>query len=392
MQKGRGFKTHALFYLYPHKLSPCFRVIHLLFCVKENKYCSEKNLISFLYMAQIDNGRLRQFFFLALIIGMGAVISVELFPFVTSVLGAITFYILFRKSMFYLTYKKKWKKSMAALLIMFTSFVIILLPVSVLLKLLYNKVLVLLQNPEMWMGKLEEFVNRVNNLLGTDLLKEQNLGELPAMLGKTVPNILLATIDTMIIVALLYFVLYFMLVRGREMEHWLYEHVPLKDENVKKIGKEIVDMVVSNAIGIPMLALIQAVFAYLAYLILGVPDPLLWGSVTAFAAMLPVIGSTAIWFPLSLYLYFNGQEWQAITLWIYGAVVIINIDNIFRLILQKRMADVHPLITMFGVILGISLFGFIGLVFGPLLVSMFILLLRIYNDEFVKKQRIIETT
>lgn len=343
-------------------------------------------------MANLDNNRLRQIFFLTLIIGLGFIISLEIYPFVSALLGAITFYVLFRKFMFFLTVKKKWRKALAALVIMVLSFIIILLPTSLLLKQLYNKLSVLLENPQEWLGKIQGFVTTLNTKLDIDLMSDKNLERLPEMIGNLVPNILLATMDTMLIVALLYFVLYFMLTNGREMERWLYEYIPLREENVEKIGKEINSMVLSNAIGIPLLAIIQAVFAFMAYWILGVPDPLLWGSVTAFASMLPVIGSTAIWFPLALYLYFNGQEWQGITLFAFGAGIIINVDNVFRLMLQKRMADVHPLITMFGVIIGVNLFGFIGLVFGPLLVSMFILLLRIYNDEFVRKQRVLKHT
>ena len=67
---------------------------------------------------------------------------------------------------------------------------------------------------------------------------------------------------------------------------------------------------------------------------------------------------------------------------IFGYGVIGTSDNIFRFWLQKKIGDVHPLITVFGVILGINLFGFIGLVFGPLLISVFILLIRIYRLEF----------
>lgn len=340
-------------------------------------------------MANLDSGRMRQIFFLIIIIALGLLIFWEIYPFLTAVLGAVTFYVLFRGLMFHLSLKKRWNKTAAALLIMALSFVIILLPTGVLLKLLYDKLMVLLSTPDVWLAKIQTVVAEVNELLGTDLLSNKNLEQLPAMLGNVVPNILMATLDTLLIVALMYFILFFMLTGGRNMERWLYEYVPLKDENVIKIGHEIYSMVLSNAIGIPLLAIIQAIFAFFAYWFLGVPDPLLWGAVTAFASMLPVIGSTIVWFPLSIYLYFSGQEWQGITLWIFGAVVIINIDNVFRLILQKRMADVHPLITMFGVIIGVSLFGFIGLIFGPLLVSMFILLLRIYNDEFVQKQRII---
>lgn len=343
-------------------------------------------------MAQLDGNRLRQTLFLILIFGLAILLFWKIYPFITALLGALTFYVLFRKMMQALTVKRKWNKTLSAMLIMLLSFIIILLPTGILLKLLYNKVMVLVNQPDSWLQEVELLVSQLNNALGTDILSTENLGKVPSILAKIVPNILLATLDTLVIVALLYFVLYFMLTNSEKMENWLFEYVPLKDNNLKTIEKEIVAMVLSNAIGIPLLAIIQAVFAFAAYWFLGVPEPLLWGTITAFAAMLPVVGSTAVWFPLSLYLYFNGMEWQGITLWLYGVLVIINVDNIFRMILQKRMANTHPLITMFGVIIGVSLFGFIGLIFGPLLVSLFIVLLKVYNDEFLTKQRQVETT
>jgi predicted PurR-regulated permease PerM len=63
------------------------------------------------------------------------------------------------------------------------------------------------------------------------------------------------------------------------------------------------------------------------------------------------------------------------------------VDNLFRFLLNKKLGDIHPLITIFGVIVGIQLFGFIGLIFGPLLISMFLLLLKIYSSEFITKRR-----
>ena len=341
-------------------------------------------------MAQLDNNRLRQAFFLLLIFSLGVLLFWKVYPFISALLGALTFYVLFRKAMFYLCQKKKWNTTLAALLIMLFSFIIVLLPTIVLLKLLYNKLMIIVNEPESWLKEVERLVNELNSVLGTDILSTQNLEKIPALLADVVPNILLATLDTLIILALLYFVLYFMLTNAKKIETWLHKSVPLKENNLKTIGKEIIDMVLSNAIGIPLLAVLQAIFAFGAYWFLGVPEPLLWATITAFAAMLPVVGSTAVWFPLSLYLYFNGQEWQGITLWLYGVVVIINVDNVFRMVLQKRMANTHPLVTMFGVIIGVSLFGFIGLVFGPLLVSLFVVLLRVYRDEFLVNDEIAE--
>ena len=72
---------------------------------------------------------------------------------------------------------------------------------------------------------------------------------------------------------------------------------------------------------------------------------------------------------------------------IYGFGVIGTVDNVLRFTLLRRLGNVHPLTTVFGVIIGLSLFGFIGLIFGPLLISLFMLLLKIYSSEFITKQR-----
>lgn len=338
-------------------------------------------------MSNFDGGKLKQFFYLLILLGLGLLLFFELYPYISAFLGALTFYVLFRKPFFYLHYKKGWKKSITALLIILLSFLIIVLPVGTLVKLLVNKLMSVISSTDDLSARLDEFITTLNDRLGFEIISEETAQQIPERLAQDGPNVLMGALDVLIILSLLYLILYYMLVKGREMERWVAEHLPLKDENVKKLGDEVVGMVMSNAVGIPLLALVQAAFAYGAYYFLGVPDPILWGVVTAFASLLPVIGSTAVWFPLSIYLYLTGNEWQGIVLWVYGVVVIINIDNVFRMILQKKMADVHPLITLFGVIAGISLFGFMGIIFGPLLISLFILLCRIYYDEFMKKSR-----
>jgi len=82
----------------------------------------------------------------------------------------------------------------------------------------------------------------------------------------------------------------------------------------------------------------------------------------------------------------QGDNWQAIAMLIYGFVVVGSTDNIIRLYILDRLAAVHPLITLFGVIVGVQLFGFIGLIFGPLLISLFLLILKIYKKEYGNAQ------
>jgi predicted PurR-regulated permease PerM len=171
------------------------------------------------------------------------------------------------------------------------------------------------------------------------------------------------------------------------METALYEYIPLKDDNVEKLGKEVNRMVMSNAIGIPVIALAQGVVAVIGYFILGVKEPIFWFGVTCIAAMIPVVGAALAYVPLAIIFFANGSNWQGVAILIFGFAIIGTVDNVLRFTLLRKLGDVHPLTTVFGVIIGLNLFGFIGLIFGPLLISLFILLLKIYSSEFVVKQR-----
>jgi len=171
------------------------------------------------------------------------------------------------------------------------------------------------------------------------------------------------------------------------MEEDLYEYMPLKDANVAKLGKEMENMVLSNAIGIPVIALLQGVVALIGYLILGVNEPWFWFVITCITAMLPVVGAALAYVPVAIILFANDHTWQGVVMLIFGFGVIGTVDNFFRFALAKKFADVHPLITVFGVIIGLTMFGFLGLIFGPLLISLFLLLLKMYSNEFFVKQR-----
>jgi len=123
------------------------------------------------------------------------------------------------------------------------------------------------------------------------------------------------------------------------------------------------------------------------YLIIGIDEPWLWFVATSIAAMMPVVGAALIYIPLTISLFAQGDTGKGIAMAVWGFGVIGLVDNLFRFLLNRKLGDIHPLITIFGVIIGVQLFGFIGLIFGPLLISMFLLLLRIYSSEFIVKKR-----
>ncbi len=174
-----------------------------------------------------------------------------------------------------------------------------------------------------------------------------------------------------------------MLMNHQKLENWFYRTIPLKTSNLVKMNKDLKDLVISNAVGMPLTAFLQAIIAYIGYLIFGVDDAFTWFILTIFAAMLPVVGAALIYVPLGLFLLAKGETGSAVGLLIYCFVIVGLSDNLIRLVLQKKMADVHPLITIFGVIVGLNLFGFIGIIFGPILFSVFFWLVKLYKYEFI---------
>ena len=335
----------------------------------------------------IHQNRIRQVFFLVIIALLGILLFLELYSFIPALLGAITLYVLLHKWMFFLTEKKKWRKGGTALLLILFSMIVILLPVGLLINMLSSKISYAIQHSSELVEALKKVAHNIEQQYDITIVSDQNINKLGTTIAESLPKILGATFNTLSTIFFMYFILYFMLVNGRKMEDALYEHIPLRDENVNKLGKEVNKMVLSNAIGIPVIAFAQGVVGLIGYLILGVKEPFFWFGVTCIAGMLPVIGAALAYVPLAIIFFANDQTWQGIAMTIYGFGIIGTVDNVLRFSLLKRIGNVHPLTTVFGVIIGLNLFGFIGLIFGPLLISLFMLLLKIYSNEFIVKQR-----
>lgn len=335
----------------------------------------------------ISQNRIRQFFFIVILLLLGLLLFLELYSFLPAVLGAMTLYILMHRWMFFLTEKKKWRKGWTAALLMLLSFIVILLPVGLLANMLSSKVTYAVQHSSELVAALKKLVASLEQQFDITITSEENINKLGSAITQSLPRILGATFNTVTTIFFMYFILYFMLVNGRYMEDALYEYIPLKDDNVNKVSKEVNKMVVSNAIGIPLIAFAQGLVGLVGYLIIGVEQPFFWFGVTCIAAMLPVVGAALAYVPLAI-IFFAGEETgRGIAMLIFGFGIIGTVDNVLRFTLLRKLGDVHPLTTVFGVIIGLNLFGFIGLIFGPLLISLFILLLKIYSSEFISKQR-----
>ena len=325
---------------------------------------------------------LKQFLLLAVIILLVVVLGRQVITFMPGILGAVTLYILLRERYFQLTVVGNWKKWSTAILLIFISIMVFVHPFAVCAQILLPKFYAFLHNPEQLSQLMEMLSARLQRIIPQMKMDEGQLSEMTNNLAATVPGFLSATADILLNLVVAFFLLYFMLVDGRKMERKIQRFLPLKEDNIDNIWEATRVMVVSNAIGIPMLALSQAIVAALGYFIFGVSEALVWGIVTGIFSVLPIVGSAIIWAPISVYMIATDHVGAGIGLFLYSVIITSSIDNVLRFTILKKLGDVHPVVTVFGVIVGIPIFGFMGLIFGPLLISYLLLLIRIYRVEF----------
>lgn len=322
-----------------------------------------------------------------IIVVLGTILFVEFIPFLGGILGACTIYILVRKQMLYLTEKKHLRRSFVAVILLLETILCFLIPLSLAVWLFINKLQNFNLDPTQLVKSAEHIANLIEQRTGYDVLDTSNIMSAVSILPK-IGQVLTGGISGFAInVAVLVLILYFMLIGGAKMEKYVYSILPFSDENKKNVLNEINMIVTSNAIGIPLLAIIQGLIALLGYWIFDVPSPFLFGFLTCFATIIPVVGTALVWLPLALYMTLTGDWVNAAGLTAYALIIITNVDNLIRFILQKKMADTHPLITIFGVIIGLSLFGFMGIIFGPLLISIFILCFNIFKEKYLDNAR-----
>ena len=314
---------------------------------------------------------------------MGTLIFRELLPYLSGVLGAITIYVLMRKWMVALL-RRGWKPDLAAALLMVLSFIGILIPISGIIIMLGNKINNAVQNSERVVRAFKSQTAKWEDQLGYDFTSEIDVGAISSWLSENLQNLAGSTFEVTIAIGLMYFMLYYMLTNRSQLRESLFEYIPISKKNLKKIGKETHTMVRSNALGIPMVAIAQGIVALIGFLIFGIDDPLFWFVVVTIGSMIPFVGTLLGIIPVFILTLSSGNDFQAWGILLYGLIVVGSTDNLIRLYVLKKLDNVHPLITLIGVIVGVPLFGFIGLIFGPLLISLFLIVVRIYKREYGK--------
>ena len=313
----------------------------------------------------------------------------EALPYLSGFLGAITLFSILRGQMRFLTKKWHFPRWLAAFILILETLFLFLLPLAGIASMLID----LFTHTEIdlneWYHQAVKWVDEAKDRIGVDFVKRDGFfveQVLPALtkMGQTFTTKIVVGVYSLVVNSVvLLFVLYYMLYEREYFETAIRELLPFTEENKRILVSETQRIIAANAVGIPLIAIVQGGFAYLGYIFFGVEGALFYAVLTAFATIIPMVGTMVVYVPLALAFGFAGNWGSCIGLLIYGFLVIGGIDNVIRFLLQKSLADIHPLVTVFGVIFGVSIFGFWGVIFGPLLLSLLILLLNIFRHDYV---------
>ncbi len=223
---------------------------------------------------------------------------------------------------------------------------------------------------------LEHFAENIGQYIQQSALwVAQNLGSVFSSVAQIAVNVFVGI-----------FALYYFLKDGDKIHELIISKSPLSEEHTSQIFKKMTVAVKSVISGTLFIALIQGVVAGIGFFILGVPQPALWGMITVVTALIPAVGTMITVLPATGYLFFVSGPWYALGMFLWGAFVVGMIDNVLRPKLIERHMKIHPFLIFISVLGGISFFGPLGFILGPLTLSFLFALFEIYSS-FVESEK-----
>lgn len=332
-------------------------------------------------MAFLDSRRQRAG---VLIVVLGAGIAIALSPYASGLIGAAVLYVLFAPLNRLL--QRRMGSGMAAALVTGVAVLLVVFPGISVATLLVNKA-------QQVIGNLlnSEVLNRLNALEVAGFQVGPRIAaageQILSWAGQSALGLVGTATRLALNLTIAFFGLYFLLLRPDENWEIFRPYIPFSRANTDRLRDRFRDVTNSTLIGILFIALVQGLMIGLAFAVLGLPDAFFWGVVTGIISIVPVIGSPLVWGPACVALVLDARWGAALGLAAWGAVVVSSADNAIRPLIYRRYAAIHPMITVVGAFAGIRYFGLLGILIGPLALSYFFELIRMYREEYIEQDR-----
>jgi predicted PurR-regulated permease PerM len=281
-------------------------------------------------------------------------------------------------------------RSAVALLMILLILVVVILPTvyvtSKLVREVRATVSMLAESPnrDAYLERVELWVQRVTGEpADLHVYKNQLITQVRGFLVRAAPDFLGSITDWLLGFFIMLFVMFYSLQSGRGSFERVRALIPLAPNLKDRLIEEIKSVTWAVVYGQVVTALIQGSLGGLGFLIFGVPNAVLWGFVMIVLSFLPLIGTPIIWAPAGIFLILSGSTARGIGLLLWGSVLVMNVDNFLKPRLISGQSNIHPVVVLLGVLGGLKLFGFIGLVAGPLTLALLIALVRFYEEEYL---------
>jgi predicted PurR-regulated permease PerM len=314
-----------------------------------------------------------------LILALGVAILIALAPFLSGLLGAAVLYVMFISV--YRRLNRVMPGGLASALTLIVAIIVIALPLTWLIGVLIDRVPDALRSLQS--GVLLERLSqvRIGNVdLGAQVAEAS--GTLVQWLSRQAISLVGGAASASLNLIIAFFGLYYMLNSGDALWTGFHGYVPFSSSTADALRLHFYSVTQATLLGTVAIAIVQGALIGLAFLIVGLPDPLVWGSMAAFVSILPVLGTGLVWMPAVLVLFFQQRYGAMAVMLVVGWLLASNVDNLIRPMVYRRVSNIHPMVTLVGAFAGIKYFGLPGLLLGPLAIAYFFELLRFYRLEY----------
>ncbi len=315
-----------------------------------------------------------------LVLALGLALLIALWPFSTGLIGAPVLYVVMAPVHRWLT---RWMRPrVAAAVVVVLGVLMVLGPGVSLVGLIASEA------QDMATGVIRSpLLARISRIrvgpyqVGAQL--EQIGSQVVSFIGASALGLIGTATRAGIQLTIAFFGLFYLLVAPEATWRAVRPFIPFSAASAEILRRRFGDVTISTLVGTGVTAGVQGLAVGAAFWAVGLSNPLFWGVVTVIFAILPVVGSGLVWGPGAAALAMDGRYGAAIGLAIWGIVVVGNVDNVIRPIVFRRWAQIHPFVTVIGAFMGLRYFGLLGLLIGPLAISYFFELIRMYRVEYL---------
>ena len=292
------------------------------------------------------------------------------------------------------------KPGAAAGLALLATFLVIIIPLTILLAFAAADAVSLAEKAQDWFEpyrqSVQQQLDRLSSgytiqIFGYDFTAQdftQKIEAASAQIGNFLLNILQRAAGGIFHAGLLLFVtlytLFFFYVDGPRFLIWLKQMLPLSEEQSDRLIHDFLATAQSLLQTMVVIGAIEGLLGGLAFWIVGIPSPYFWGVIIGLASIIPAVGAQIILIPAGILLMLVGRFWVGIALMAFGWGIVGHVDNVLRPYLVKRSINLHQLLVLISTVGGIAMFGFWGVIIGPVIAAMLKAALDMYAEIYRK--------